>query len=81
VAATQAGPVFAVNGNVRNEAERSAHLDADLDDLAIEGEANGVLGADGEIDLTFGACPIAGPDAALGCRARAAPRRPPTAST
>src|SRR5688572_24003700 len=45
--------VFAVNGNVRNETERTAHLNADLEDLAVEGEANGVLGADGELDLTF----------------------------
>ncbi len=46
--------VFAVNGNVHNEAERSANLNADLEDLATEGEANGALGADGELDLTFG---------------------------
>ena len=46
--------VFAVNGDVRNDEEREAHLNADLEDLAIEGEANGVLGTDGELDLTFG---------------------------
>ena len=45
--------VFAVNGDVRNDEEREAHLNADLEDLAIEGEANGVLGTDGELDLTF----------------------------
>jgi len=46
--------VFAVNGDVRNDAERNANLDADLDDLAVEADANGVLGGEGEIDLTFG---------------------------
>jgi len=45
--------VFAVNGDVRNDEEREAHLNADLQDLAIEGEANGALGTDGELDLTF----------------------------
>src|SRR5688572_2205433 len=46
--------VFSVNGDVRNDEERQANLDADLDDLAVEGDANGVVGADGELDLTFG---------------------------
>jgi hypothetical protein len=55
--------VFAVNGDVRNDEEREAHLNADLEDLAIEGEANGVLGTDGELDLTFGGLP----DRRTGC--------------
>ncbi len=45
--------VFAVNGNVHNDTERAAHLSSDLEDLATEGEANDVLGADDELDLTF----------------------------
>jgi outer membrane receptor for ferrienterochelin and colicin len=46
--------VFAVNGDTRNNIERADNLGADLADLQSEGTANGVLGADGEIDLTFG---------------------------
>jgi hypothetical protein len=46
--------VYAVNGDVRNDDERQANLDSDLGDLAVEGGANGVVGADGELDLTFG---------------------------
>ena len=48
--------VFAVNGDVRNDEERAQNLQADLDDLASERDANGDLGAagpDGAIDLTF----------------------------
>ena len=46
--------VFAVNGDVRNDAERAEHLKADLDDLASERDNNKAVGADGAIDLTFG---------------------------
>ena len=46
--------VFAVNGDVRNEDERQANLDADLQDLAAEAGNNGALGSDGAIDLRFG---------------------------
>jgi hypothetical protein len=46
--------VFAVNGDIRNDAERQANLDADLGDIATEADANGVLGGDGELDLRFG---------------------------
>ena len=47
--------VFAVNGDTRNEVERAANLDADLDDLAIGAGLNGAMAADGAIDLTFAA--------------------------
>jgi hypothetical protein len=43
--------VFAVNGDVQNDTERAAHLDADLDDLATERDANNAVGADGAIRL------------------------------
>lgn len=46
--------VFAVNGDVRNDNERGEALKADLDDLASERDANGAVGADGALDLTFG---------------------------
>lgn len=46
--------VFSVTGDVRNDDERTANLDSDLDDLATEADANGVLGGDGQIDLRFG---------------------------
>jgi len=46
--------VFSVNGDVLNDDERNANLEADLDDLAAEGGSNGVAGPDGELDLTFG---------------------------
>jgi len=46
--------VFAVNGDVRNDEVFERYLDADLDDLEVEADANGVRGADGEIDLRFG---------------------------
>jgi outer membrane receptor for ferrienterochelin and colicin len=46
--------VFAVNGDVRNEEERAAHLQADLDDLASEGGVNSVVDGDGSLDLSFG---------------------------
>jgi hypothetical protein len=55
--------VYAVNGDIRNDDERQANLDADLGDLATEGGANGVVGADGELDLTFGGLA----DARTGC--------------
>jgi hypothetical protein len=55
--------VFAVNGDTRNEEERQANLEADLADLANEAGFNGVLGDDGEIDLTFGG----GADRRTGC--------------
>jgi outer membrane receptor for ferrienterochelin and colicin len=48
--------VFAVNGDVANDAERAENLKADLDDLASERDANGGLGAvgpDGAINLAF----------------------------
>ena len=41
--------VFAVNGDVRNDEEREANLDADLDDLATERDANDAVGADGAL--------------------------------
>jgi hypothetical protein len=53
-----------VNGDVRNDDERNANLDADLDDLEVEAAANGVRGADGQIDLRFGG--IADPRTACG---------------
>ena len=37
----------------RNDAERAAHLQADLDDLASERDINSAVGPDGAIDLTF----------------------------
>ncbi len=43
--------VFAVNGDVRNENERAAHLQADLDDLAVERDVNNAVGADGALRL------------------------------
>jgi len=53
--------VFAVNGDIRNDAERDAHRRADLTDLATEGTNNGALvtdpndpTADPAIDLRFG---------------------------
>jgi hypothetical protein len=46
--------VFAVNGDTRNNVERADNLAADIADLASEGDVNGVLGPEGEIDLTFG---------------------------
>jgi hypothetical protein len=55
--------VFAVNGDVRSDQEREDNLNADLEDLRTEGEANGALGADGELDLTFGGLP----DPRTGC--------------
>lgn len=46
--------VFAVTGSVNNGAERELNLEADLGDLATEGDENGVLQNDGSLDLTFG---------------------------
>ena len=43
--------VFAVNGDVINDAERQAHLDADLDDLASERDLNLAVGPNGAIRL------------------------------
>ncbi len=43
--------VFAVNGDVKNDTERAAHLDADLDDLASERDINNAVGANGAIRL------------------------------
>jgi hypothetical protein len=43
--------VFAVNGDVRNDAEREEHLNADLNDLAAERDANDAVGPDGAIAL------------------------------
>jgi Carboxypeptidase regulatory-like domain/TonB-dependent Receptor Plug Domain len=56
--------VFAVNGDIVNEEERAAHLDADLDDLASEGGANNVANDDGDLDLSFGG--VADPRAECG---------------
>jgi len=55
--------VFAVNGDVRNDEERQGDPDFDPGGLATEGAANGVAGADGELDLTFGGLA----DARTGC--------------
>src|SRR5207249_1698837 len=53
--------VFAVNGDIRNDAERDAHLRADLSDLATERDDNAAgltdpndPGNDLAIDLRFG---------------------------
>ncbi len=43
--------VFAVNGDIRNDEERAAHLDADLFDLAAERDANNAVGPDGAMVL------------------------------
>jgi outer membrane receptor for ferrienterochelin and colicin len=43
--------VFAVNGDVRNNAERALNLAADLDDLASERDANNAVGPDGALVL------------------------------
>ena len=43
--------VFAVNGDVRNDDERAANLDADLDDLAAERDVNDAVGPDGAMVL------------------------------
>jgi outer membrane receptor for ferrienterochelin and colicin len=43
--------VFAVNGDVQNETERADNLGADLNDLAIERDANNAVGADGALVL------------------------------
>jgi hypothetical protein len=43
--------LFAVNGDVKNDAERAIHLDADLDDLASERDANDAVGANGAMLL------------------------------
>jgi hypothetical protein len=45
--------LFASNGSPRNDTEREANRDADLLDLALEGEANGVVAADGSLLLDF----------------------------
>ena len=43
--------VFAVNGDVRNDEEREANLEADLADLATERDANNAVGANGALVL------------------------------
>jgi hypothetical protein len=43
--------LFAVNGDVKNDAERAIHLDADLDDLATERDANDAVGPNGAMLL------------------------------
>jgi hypothetical protein len=43
--------VFAVNGDVRNDEERQANLDADLADLATERDVNSAVGPDGALVL------------------------------
>jgi hypothetical protein len=43
--------VFAVNGDVRNDAERDANLAADLADLASERDVNSAVGPDGALVL------------------------------
>jgi hypothetical protein len=43
--------VFAVNGDVRNDDERANNLQADLDDLASERDANSAVGVDGALSL------------------------------
>jgi hypothetical protein len=43
--------VFAVNGDVRNNTERQLNLQADLDDLASERDANNAVGPDGALVL------------------------------
>jgi hypothetical protein len=43
--------VFAVSGDVRNDEEREANLEADLADLASERDANGAAGAGGALVL------------------------------
>ena len=46
--------VFATNGDTQQGEERAANLNADLEDLATEADANGKLAGNGDIDLTFG---------------------------
>ncbi len=43
--------VFAVNGDIRNDEERADNLQADLDDLASERDANNAVGSDGAMEL------------------------------
>jgi hypothetical protein len=43
--------LFAVNGDVKNDAERAINLTSDLDDLATERDANSAVGPDGAIVL------------------------------
>ncbi|MEZ0332683.1 MAG: hypothetical protein ACAI18_01640, partial [Gemmatimonadales bacterium] len=43
--------VFAVNGDVKNDVEREAHLNSDLDDLASERDLNDAVGPNGGIRL------------------------------
>jgi hypothetical protein len=45
--------VFAVNGDTRNDIERTDNLQTDLNDLATERDVNGAVGPNGAIDLTF----------------------------
>ena len=43
--------VFAVNDDIRNDEERADNLQADLDDLASERDANSAVGPDGALAL------------------------------
>ncbi len=43
--------VFAVNGDIRNDEERADNLQADLDDLASERDANAAVGPNGALAL------------------------------
>ena len=45
--------LFATNGSLRNDFERTENLKADLADLRFEGEINDVLGADSSLVLDF----------------------------
>ena len=68
--------VFAVNGDVRNDQERSDNLNADLADLATERDANDAVGADGALVL-----PTAHEDVRDLGAAAGTTRRRPTACT
>jgi outer membrane receptor for ferrienterochelin and colicin len=67
--------VFAVNGDVRNDAERAAHLQADLDDLASERDLNNAVGPDGAMDLRF-----SGSSRSDGCNAWVSTKQSPAAA-
>jgi Carboxypeptidase regulatory-like domain/TonB-dependent Receptor Plug Domain len=63
--------VFTVNGDVRNDEERADHLTADLNDLAVERDANSAVGADGAMNL---------PTAHEGCAGWVSSRNDPAAA-
>jgi len=67
--------VFAVNGDVRNDAERAAHLQSDLDDLASERDLNNAVGPDGAMDLRF-----SGSSRSDGCNAWVSTKQSPAAA-